>query len=87
MIIGEAKLRTGYFRTRNGVRERCFTTQTIYKIRCDLCGVSFTELVRSLIVVSAAHVCSNCDHKRFAQKQSATLRQYNKWDASSSKPI
>ena len=87
MIIGKAKLRTSYFRTRNGVRERCWTTQTIYKIRCDSCEAEFTRTSKEINRRSAAHVCGNCNSKKFAQKQSATLRQYNKWDASSSKTI
>lgn len=87
MIIGEAKLRTEYFRTRNGVRERCFTTRTIYKIRCDNCEEEFTRTSKEINRRSAAHVCGNCNSKKFAQKQSSILRKFNKWDASSSKTI
>jgi hypothetical protein len=87
MIIGEAKLRTSYFRHRHGKRQTCFTTQTIYKIRCDSCEAEFTRTSKEINRRSSAHCCSNCDNKRFAQKQSAILRQYKKWDASSSKTI
>ena len=87
MILGEAQIRTDYFRTRNGVRERCFTTKTIYKIRCDVCEYEFTRTSKELNRRSSAHCCSNCDSKRFAQKQSSVLRHFNKWDASSSKTI
>jgi hypothetical protein len=87
MIVSEAKLRSSYFRFRNGKRERCWTTQTIYHIRCDNCEREFTRTAKEINRASAAHCCDQCDPKRFAQKQSATLRQYNKWDASSGKTI
>jgi len=87
MIIDSAQVVTRYRRTRNGVQEQCRTTRTVYKIRCDVCEREFTRTSKELNRRSSAHCCENCDSKRFAQKQSATLRQYNKWDASSSKPI
>jgi hypothetical protein len=87
MIIDSVQVVTRYCRTRNGVQEHCRTTQTVYKIRCDVCESEFTRTSKELNRRSSAHCCSSCDSKRFAQKQSATLRQYNKWDASSSKTI
>ena len=87
MIIDSAQVVTRYRRTRNGVQEQCRTTRTVYKIRCDVCESVFTRTSKELNRRSSAHCCSHCDSKRFAQKQSATLRQYNKWDASSSKTI
>ena len=87
MIIDSAQVVTRYRRTRNGVQEQCRTTRTVYKIRCDVCESVFTRTSKELNRRSSAHCCSHCDSKRFAQKQSSTLRQYNKWDASSSKPI
>ena len=87
MIIDSAQVVTRYRRTRNGVQEQCRTTRTVYKIRCDVCESEFTRTSKELNRRSSAHCCSSCDSKRFAQKQSATLRQYNKWDASSSKTI
>ena len=87
MIIDSAQVVTRYRRTRNGVQEQCRTTRTVYKIRCDVCESVFTRTSKELNRRSSAHCCSSCDSKRFAQKQSATLRQYNKWDASSSKTI
>jgi len=87
MIIDSAQVVTRYRRTRNGVQEQCRTTRTVYKIRCDVCESVFTRTSKELNRRSSAHCCSICDSKRFAQKQSATLRQYNKWDASSSKTI
>ena len=87
MIIDSVKVVTRYRRTRNGVQEQCRTTRTVYKIRCDVCESVFTRTSKELNRRSSAHCCSSCDSKRFAQKQSATLRQYNKWDASSSKTI
>ena len=87
MIIDSVQVVTRYRRTRNGVQEHCRTTQTVYKIRCDVCESVFTRTSKELNRRSSAHCCSKCDSKRFAQKQSATLRQYNKWDASSSKTI
>ena len=87
MIIDSAQIVTRYRRTRNGVQEQCRTTRTVYKIRCDVCESVFTRTSKELNRRSSAHCCSHCDSKRFAQKQSATLRQYNKWDASSSKTI
>ena len=87
MIIDSVQVITRYNRTRNGVQEQCRTTRTVYKIRCDVCENEFTRTSKELNRRSSAHCCSSCDSKRFAQKQSATLRQYNKWDASSSKTI
>jgi hypothetical protein len=87
MIIDSAQVVTRYRRTRNGVQEHCRTTRTVYKIRCDVCESVFTRTSKELNRRSSAHCCSSCDSKRFAQKQSAALREYNKWDASSSKTI
>ena len=87
MIISEAKLRSSYFRFRNGKRERCWTTQTIYNIRCDNCEREFTRTAKEINRASAAHCCDQCNPKSFAQRKSSVLRKFNKLDASSSKPI
>ena len=87
MIIGEAKLHTHYYRIRTGKRQKCFTTQTVYSIRCDNCEREFTRTAKEINRSSSAHCCDHCDAKRFAQRQSSILRKFNKWDASSSKTI
>ena len=88
MILGTAKLHTGYFRYRNGVRQHCRTTCTVYLIRCDSCGTEFTRTSKQLNYRSSAHCCDVfCNPRKFAQKQSAILRKFTKWDASSSKTI
>ena len=87
MVIKTKKCATTYVRMRFGKQERCNSSYMLYFIRCDECGFEFTRTSKQFNTKSAAHVCNNCDSKRFAQKQSATLRQYNKWDASSSKTI
>jgi len=87
MIIGETREHTVYSRWRNGRRELCNTTRKLYHLRCDSCGQEFYRHSKQFDTRSAAHVCTNCNQKQFAQKQSSVLRQYNKWDASSSKPI
>jgi len=87
MIIGEAREHKSYTRNRKGKREVCHTTRKIYHLRCDNCEREFYRHSNQFDTRSSAHVCSQCDQKRFAQKQSSTLRQFNKWDASSTKPI
>ena len=87
MIIGEVKLNTYYYRTLRGQRQKCWTTQTVYSIRCDNCEREFTRTAKELNRSSSAHCCNQCDTKRFAQRQSSILRKFNKWDASSSKTI
>jgi ribosomal protein S26 len=56
MIIDSVQVVTRYRRTRNGVQEHCRTTQTVYKIRCDVCEMSLPELVKNLIVVAVLTV-------------------------------
>ena len=87
MILETKKVPKTYTRHRNGVKQTCNTTCTIYFIRCDNCGFEFTRSSKKFDKRSSAHVCSNCHQKQFAQRQSAILRQYNKYDASSSKTI
>lgn len=87
MILETAKLKTFYYRTLHGRRQKCWTTETIYKIRCDNCEREFTRTAKEINRASAAHCCNQCDPKRFAQRQSAVLRKFNKYDASSSRNI
>ncbi len=87
MILDTSQIKTTYYRTRNGVQQQCSTTQTVYNIRCDVCESLFTRTSKKLNKRSSAHCCNRCDSKRFAQSQSAILRQYKRWDASSSKKI
>ena len=87
MILETTKEYRSYFRTRNGVKEQCSVNYTVYILRCDNCGFEFSRTSKVFDKRSYAHVCSNCNQKRFAQKQSSILRQYNKYDASSSKTI
>ena len=83
MIVGEAKLNTYYYRTLKGRRQKCWTTCTVYSIRCDNCEQLFTRTAKEINRSSSAHCCNQCDPKRFAQRQSSILRKFNKWDASS----
>lgn len=85
MIIGETREHRCYTRNRKGKREVCHTTRKLYHLRCDSCGGEFSRHSKQFNINSAAHVCSNCDQKQFAQKQSSILRQYNKYDASNDK--
>jgi len=87
MILETTKEYRTYIRTRNGKKERCSVGTTIYILRCDNCSSEFTRSSKVFNNRSSAHVCSNCNQKVFAQQQSSILRQYNKWDASSSKTI
>ncbi len=87
MIIKTKKCAGTYTRIRFGKQEQCNNSYTMYFLRCDECGFEFTRTSKQFNTRSAAHVCGNCNQKQFAQKQSSVLRQYNKWDASSSKTI
>lgn len=87
MILETTKEYRPYFRTRNGNKEKCLVSYTVYILRCDNCGFEFSRSSKIFNRKSSAHVCSNCNQKRFAQKQSSILRQYKKYDASSSKTI
>lgn len=87
MLIETTKESRTYYRTRNGKREKCNVSSTIFILRCDACGFEFTRSSKGFDRRSSAHVCSNCNQKSFAQKQSSILRQYSKFDASSSKTI
>ncbi len=87
MILETVKEYRTYNRTRCGKKEECTIGYTVYILRCDNCGHDFTRTSKVFDKRSAAHVCSNCNQKKFAQKQSSILRQYNKYDASSSKTI
>ena len=87
MIVGEAKLNTFYYRTLRGRRQKCWTTRTVYSIRCDSCEQLFTRTSKEINRSSSAHCCNQCNPKRFAQRQSSILRKFNKWDASSGKTI
>ena len=88
MILGTAKMHTDYYRMRNGVQQHCRTTRTVYHLRCDSCGAEFTKTSKQFNHRSSAHCCDiNCNPRKFAQKQSAILRKFTKWDASSSKTI
>jgi len=87
MIVDEAKLNTFYYRTVNGRRQKCWTTRTVYSIRCDNCEGLFTRTAKELNRSSSAHCCNMCDPKRFAQRQSSILRKFNRLDASSGKTI
>jgi len=87
MILSESHEHCTYVRWRNCKREVCKTTRKLYHLRCDSCNTTFYRTSKQFNAKSAAHVCGDCDQKKFAQKQSSVLRQYNKWDASSSNPI
>lgn len=76
-----------YYRTRLGNKQECSVGYNVYILRCDNCGFEFSRTSKEFDKRSSAHVCSNCNQKQFAQRQSSILRQYNKYDASSSKTI
>jgi hypothetical protein len=87
MVISEKREHVTYNRMRNGKKHICHTTRKVYHIRCDSCGDEFYRDSKHFNQRSSAHCCRKCNPKRFAQRQSAILRQYDKWDASSSKTI
>ena len=87
MIVSEAKMHTWYWRALGGKRLKCHTMQTIYHLRCDNCEGEFTRTAKEINRSSTTHVCGNCDGKKFAQRQSAYEKRFNKIDASSTKPI
>tara|TARA_Y100000389_G_C17290192_1_gene427618 strand:+ start:302 stop:610 length:309 start_codon:yes stop_codon:yes gene_type:complete len=83
MILGTAKLHSRYKRKRNGKYHVVSTTQTVYHLQCDNCNIEFSRTAKELNKRSQHHVCSNCDQKRFAQKQSSIWKRVGKFDASS----
>lgn len=83
MILDTSRLQTYYWRKRNGKTHKCFTTQTLYHLRCDSCEQEFTRTSKQLNKKSGTHVCNKCNQKRFAQTQSATWKRFKKFDASS----
>lgn len=88
MLIGTAKEKSHYWRRVDGKEKHIVQTErTIYHLQCDNCGVEFYRYAKTFNKNSESHVCNNCDQKRFAQKKSATWRQLNKLDASSSKKL
>tara|TARA_B100000989_G_scaffold147781_1_gene110101 strand:+ start:9090 stop:9353 length:264 start_codon:yes stop_codon:yes gene_type:complete len=87
MILEKLQKHRTYYRTRCGKKQKCVIGYTVYILRCDNCGCEFTRTSKVFNRRSSAHVCSDCNQKKFAQKQSSILRQYKKYDASSSKTI
>lgn len=87
MILETTKEFRTYYRIRNGKKQECIVGTTIYILRCDNCYCEFTRSSKVFDKRSYAHVCSNCNQKKFAQRQSSIIRHYNKHDASSSKLI
>jgi len=85
MILETVKEYRTYNRTRRGKKEKCTIGYTVYIIRCDNCFSEFTRSSKVFDLRSFTHVCSNCNQKKFAQKQSSILRQYTKYDASNTK--
>ena len=87
MVIGHHYEYAEYSRSRNGKKHTLVRRHKVYELRCDECGNVFMKTSKELRKPYGSHCCSNCNHYKFAQKQSAILRQYNKWDASSSRNI
>lgn len=58
---------------------------------CDCCGVEFTRPKGSVdpkrLSNNYFHVCSSCDHKRFAQRKQTERRKIWNLTASSSLPV
>ncbi len=87
MVIGHHYEYAEYLRSRNGKKHTLVRRHRVYELLCDECGQIFMKTSTELRKPHGSHCCSNCNRYKFAQKQSAILRQYNKYDASSSKPI
>ena len=87
MILSTGRMYTYYWRRLRGKKHKVSTVKTIYNMRCDNCGEEFVRTAKEINRASSAHCCNQCDAKRFAQSQSASLRKFKKWDASSSKKI
>ena len=79
-----------HIRKRNGHLETVHTKQTVYVLKCDCCGKIYNRPSKQHKSVNK-HVCSECNHYKFAQTisvQSRRINQYvNQIDASSSKPL
>jgi len=85
MILETMQERRTYYRTRYGKKHQCTIGYTVYILRCDNCGIEFSRTSKVFDKRSSTHVCSNCNQKKFAQKQSSILRHYTKYDASNTK--
>jgi hypothetical protein len=66
-------------------------TYTLYVFRCDACDSVFMRPKSRVSVIRATndfkHVCGNCDHKKFAQRQGVKMRRVYKMDCSSTYTI
>jgi len=61
--------------------------KTVYKFKCDCCGVEFLRSRSKVDPARASndykHVCSYCDTKKYAQKVGVKMRKIYSMDASS----
>ena len=90
MQISDYIKKNEHIRVRNGQHEIVHTKQTIYVLKCDCCGKVYTRPSKQHKSADK-HVCSECNHYKFAQTISVQSRKVNRYvnqiDASSSKPL
>jgi len=93
MFLEEIKKKSRHVRkSKHGIEHQYTKTKTFARLRCDNCNTEFVRPRGSMdpkrLSNNYFHVCSNCDAKRFAQKEGVDKKQ--KWDnisASSYIPI
>ena len=92
MYLGEKKQISVTKRvSKLGVKHKCKRTKTYHVFKCDVCANEFMrskgKVEKKRLSTFYKHVCSECDPKRFAQRQGVKQRQVLGMDASSDIPI
>jgi hypothetical protein len=81
MLIEIIQVITEYTRmSKTGQAHKYHRRRREARLRCDSCEQEFTRPVGKIdpkrLSKEYAHVCSNCDHKRFAQSKGVERRRF-----------
>ena len=92
MLLKEYSIKTKHVRkSKLGSEHEYYRHKTILIFRCDNCDQLFERERGSMdpkrLSNNYFHVCSECDAKRFAQKQGVSKRKVWSMSASSNLPI
>jgi hypothetical protein len=83
---------TEYIRVSKLGKEHCYSKlKTVAEFRCDNCDEIFyrdlKKIARKRLSNNYFHCCSNCDHKRFAQRKGVERKQIWDMPASTTLPV
>jgi DNA-directed RNA polymerase subunit RPC12/RpoP len=81
MFIEIVQVQTEYSRTsKRGKSHKYYRTRKEARLQCDSCGQEFSRPVGRIdpkrLSNEYAHVCPDCDGKRFAQSKGAERRRF-----------